>query len=83
MKENNYFVGIITMHKVLNYGSALQAFALQHILNTWNIKNEIIDYIFPRKSKKTCKDLFLYRYLWYDERISMKRKELRGCLNRN
>ena len=60
MKENNYFVGIITMHKVLNYGSALQAFALQHILNTWNIKNEIIDYIFPRKSKKTCKDLFLY-----------------------
>lgn len=37
------------MHKVLNYGSALQAFALQHYLESFGHRVELIDYIFPRK----------------------------------
>lgn len=43
-------VGIITLHKVVNFGSALQAYALQHYLKKildLNSRVEIIDYKFP------------------------------------
>lgn len=40
-------IGIITMHKVLNYGSALQAYALQKVLEDMGNEVEIIDYIYP------------------------------------
>lgn len=40
-------IGIITMHKVLNFGSALQAYALQKILDNNGYDSEIIDYDFP------------------------------------
>lgn len=45
-------IGIITMHKVLNYGSALQAYALQQKLFALGYDNELIDYQYP-KPKKT------------------------------
>lgn len=40
-------VGIITMHRVINYGSALQAYALQQIVRNLGYDCEIIDYIYP------------------------------------
>lgn len=43
-------IGIITMHKVLNFGSALQAYALQKVLDNMGYDNEIIDYDFPPRS---------------------------------
>ena len=50
-------IGIITIHRLTNFGTALQAFALQRYLqkNT-NCYVEIIDYVFPNafhKNKKT------------------------------
>lgn len=42
-------IGIITMHKVLNYGSALQAYALQRKLSDMGYENEIIDYKYEDK----------------------------------
>lgn len=42
-------VGIITMHKVINYGSALQAYALQHVIKKMGHDVEIIDYIYPNE----------------------------------
>lgn len=39
-------IGILTMHKVVNYGSALQAYALQHYLKEKGFESEIIDYVF-------------------------------------
>lgn len=42
-------VGIITMHKVLNYGSALQAYALQYVIEKMGHDVEIIDYIYPNE----------------------------------
>lgn len=43
-------IGIITLHKVPNYGSALQAYALQHYLQQINQgRVELIDYIYPNK----------------------------------
>ncbi len=44
-------IGIITLHRVLNYGSALQAYALQtYLTKTYGEEVEIIDYIYPNKS---------------------------------
>lgn len=42
------------MHRVLNFGSALQAYALQRVLFQMGCDNEIIDYSFP--PKKTLKE---------------------------
>lgn len=43
-------IGIITMHKVLNCGSALQAYALQRKLCEMGYESEIIDYKYNDKS---------------------------------
>ena len=40
-------IGILTMHKVINYGSALQAWATQKIISKLGHEAMIIDYIFP------------------------------------
>lgn len=42
-------IGILTMHRVKNYGSALQAYALQQILFMLGKENEIIDYVYPNE----------------------------------
>ncbi len=50
-------IGIITIHRIINFGSALQAYALQHYLEkTTEQEIELIDYVFPNsfhKKKKT------------------------------
>ena len=51
---SNKKIGIMTMHKVLNYGSALQAYALQHYISSTGNKAELIDYIFPNGKRKTA-----------------------------
>lgn len=42
-------VGIITIHKINNYGSVLQAYALQKTCEDLGYKVEIIDYNFPNE----------------------------------
>lgn len=42
-------IGIITIHKIYNYGSAFQAYALQHVCEEMGFKVEIIDYDFPNE----------------------------------
>ena len=46
-------VGIITMHRVLNCGSALQAYALQHKIEQLGYKSELIDYLYPNAYHKS------------------------------
>lgn len=45
-------VGIITMHRVQNYGSALQAYALQAYISKQGYAAELIDYIYPNVKHK-------------------------------
>ena len=45
-------IGIITMHKVLNFGSVLQAYALQRKLRQMGYENEIIDYKYEDTSRR-------------------------------
>lgn len=40
-------VGVLTMHRVLNYGSILQTWALQRVLEKLGYNVYIIDYLFP------------------------------------
>lgn len=40
-------VGIITIHRINNYGSIFQAYALQRVCEDMGYKTEIIDYCFP------------------------------------
>ena len=40
-------VGILTIPRADNYGSVLQAFAMQQFLDSFDIDNEIIDYVSP------------------------------------
>lgn len=42
-------VGIITMHRVVNYGSFLQTYALQDIIEKLGFEVEIIDYRYPNE----------------------------------
>lgn len=42
-------VGIITMHKVPNFGSALQAYALQRKVDELGYEAELIDYHYPNE----------------------------------
>lgn len=42
-------IGIITMHKVINYGSQLQAYALQTYLGHLGFDTTIIDYDYPNE----------------------------------
>lgn len=48
-------IGILTMHKVLNYGSALQAFALLHTLEKLQTDSVLIDYKFPNSIKRSIR----------------------------
>lgn len=52
-------IGIITMHGVLNYGSALQAYALQKKISDLGYECEIIDYKYPsrREQRVTIKSI--------------------------
>jgi len=50
--DNKKKVGVLTMHKVLNYGSALQAYATQRIIEELGYECELIDYIYPNKYHK-------------------------------
>lgn len=43
---------VITMHRIYNYGSVLQTYATQKILEDLGITCEIIDYISPYRAKK-------------------------------
>ncbi|QQO62349.1 polysaccharide pyruvyl transferase family protein [Providencia manganoxydans] len=50
MKSNiKKSVGVLTMHRVINYGSFLQAYATQKIVTDLGFKCEIIDYVFPNE----------------------------------
>lgn len=49
-------IGILTMHRVLNYGSILQTWATQQVLKQLGYQTYIIDYLYPNKNhKKTTK----------------------------
>lgn len=48
-------IGIITIHKINNYGSVFQAYALQKVCEDMGYKVEIIDYDFPNAQHRDNK----------------------------
>lgn len=49
------------MHKVQNFGSALQAFALQYIISKFGLKVDLIDYLFPNEAHGASKPVLAQR----------------------
>lgn len=45
-------VSVITMHRIYNYGSVLQTYATQKIMENAGLQCEIVDYISPYRAKK-------------------------------
>ncbi|MEE0996130.1 MAG: polysaccharide pyruvyl transferase family protein [Paludibacteraceae bacterium] len=77
MESNKKTVGIITMHKVQNFGSALQAFALQYIVGTLGFEGVLIDYKFPNKDHGASKKGMVQRI---KESIGKKFNLTSGCV---
>jgi hypothetical protein len=48
-------VGITTMHRVANYGSVLQTYALQRSISNFGYDCEVIDYIYPNSYHQKAK----------------------------
>lgn len=46
-------VGIITIHRIYNYGSILQAYALCRVVREMGYDAEVIDYVYPNEFQKT------------------------------
>ena len=61
---DNYKIGIITFHAAENFGSALQAFALQHVLIKKGFDAEIIDCTL----ESDMEQYKLFRTQYYKER---------------
>ncbi|OQA32746.1 MAG: Polysaccharide pyruvyl transferase [Betaproteobacteria bacterium ADurb.Bin341] len=83
-------IGILTMHRVVNYGSALQAFALQEVLRAAGYENEIIDYEYSGRAlspgveqrsgavaKPSVSRRLLNKVVWWWEKIAKLRPEHR------
>ena len=67
------------MHKVLNYGSALQAYALQHVIETMGYDVEIIDYIYPNEYHK----LFVKKLNYFRRLASFAIDMIKGFPRKN
>ena len=52
MRKKKMKVAIITLHRVYNYGSALQAYATQVVFEKAGYEAEVIDYITEQRTKK-------------------------------
>lgn len=46
-------IGVLTFHRVYNYGAVLQAYCTQKILDGLQVENEIIDFSIPRQKDFT------------------------------
>lgn len=58
-------IGIITMHRVINAGSALQAYALYHTVQKLGYQCEIIDYQYPNRfHQQEKKTIPFFTRLW-------------------
>lgn len=57
-------VGIMTMHRVQNVGSVLQAYALQHKMEQLGYEAEQIDYVFPPQREKHFSPIDIVNWGW-------------------
>lgn len=84
-------IGIITFHRPINFGAALQAFALSKKLDSMNVQNEIIDYRNEVQERQINNTNFKLakgvkskiKCLLFGRAYKKKEKKFRGFLNNN
>ncbi len=86
-------IGIITIHRINNYGSVLQTFALQQKLIDLNCKTFVIDYLFPndfhkengrKSSSAKRKSFFSMSFLWkicYGRELYLQHKKIKQFIS--
>ena len=82
-------IGIMTMHRVQNVGSVLQAYALQHKIQQFGYDAELIDYVFPQEKKKSFSPKGILSWGWEvlngfpskrkKEKLDLFRKQFLKC----
>ena len=76
MDKKDIKVGIITIHGICNYGSILQAFALQEIIRTLGSDCKIINYKYPNdyhlNQMRLSKNVYAQQHINIGERIINK-----------
>lgn len=74
--RNKMKIGIITIHNICNYGSVLQAYALQKIISDMGYDCKIIDYKYPNnfhlQEMKKCNIIYAKQHITIKERIINK-----------
>lgn len=70
MTGNNKKIAIITRHAVSNYGSVLQAYALQTAIGKLGYESEIIDYIRTDEDYKNISDTLIKKSSWNKNALS-------------
>lgn len=65
-------VSIITRHAIINYGSFLQALATQKIIESYNMKCEIIDYVRKDEDYRTIESALLKKKEKWNRNILLK-----------
>lgn len=70
-------VGIMTMHRIINYGSFLQAYALSNIIKNFGYKVELIDFHYGEGVLETKEHGFFYKS-WVNKDVYhyIRRKKL-------
>ena len=64
MADKNKKAAVITRHAVSNYGSALQAYALQESIKKLGYDCEIIDYIRTDEDYRNIADILVKKSSW-------------------
>lgn len=69
-------VGLLTMHRVFNYGSILQAYATQTIIESLGFICDVIDYQYPNKIHK-CGKFDIHQFIGFLLQLKQGFPELR------
>lgn len=83
-------VCFVTLHRVFNYGSILQAYATQKIVESCGFDCEVIDYITPQRTKRAIKKQYkakgfkgyLHKFL-RNFSLILKRKSFGSFIKKN
>ena len=70
MTSDKKMIAIITRHAVSNYGSVLQAYALQKAIGKLGYESEIIDYIRTDEDYKNISDTLIKKSSWNKNALS-------------
>lgn len=82
MGGNVLKVGILTFHRAVNYGAALQAFALQRAVVKLGYECEVIDYVtVEHKKRYDIQEVSFWEKIWYPRYNPSRHEKFKKFIN--